>query len=180
MVYACARLANSASLLLPVSNLTNLLALPVTPDLSFLGFALLMAPVLAGGDRRGVRRAPAVLRRDLARTPRRRPAACGRAAARRTRSCVVGLMLVGFAALSPLGVEPAWVAGAAAVVLSGYALARRRVDAAHACARPTHLSFAVFVLCLGVVVAALTDTFLGDLVARRSCPDGDGLVALRA
>ena len=45
MVYACARLANSASLLLPVSNLTNLLALPVPADLSFLGFAVLMAPV---------------------------------------------------------------------------------------------------------------------------------------
>ena len=32
MVHACARLANSASLLLPVSNLTNLLALPSLPD----------------------------------------------------------------------------------------------------------------------------------------------------
>ena len=44
-VYACARLANSASLLLPVSNLTNLLALPWLPSLSFAGFALVMAPV---------------------------------------------------------------------------------------------------------------------------------------
>ena len=87
-------------------------------------------------------------------------------------------MLVGFAALSPLGVEPAWVAAAAAVVLSGYALVpaprRRRATVA----RAAHLSFAVFVLCLGVVVAGLTDTFLGDLVARRWCPDGDGLGAL--
>src|SRR3954452_1188191 len=35
--YACLRMANSASLLLPVSNLTNLLALPHL-DLTFTGF----------------------------------------------------------------------------------------------------------------------------------------------
>ena len=38
------RLANSASLLLPVSNLTNLLALPDV-SLSFAAWALVMAPV---------------------------------------------------------------------------------------------------------------------------------------
>src|SRR3954469_25609589 len=43
--YACLRMANSASLLLPVSNLTNLLALPHL-DLTFTGFAARMAPVL--------------------------------------------------------------------------------------------------------------------------------------
>jgi hypothetical protein len=40
--YACAHLANSASLLLPVSNLTNLLAFAAS-GLSFTGFAALMA-----------------------------------------------------------------------------------------------------------------------------------------
>ncbi len=40
--YACGHLANSASLLLPVSNLTNLLAFTVS-GLSFAGFAALMA-----------------------------------------------------------------------------------------------------------------------------------------
>ena len=44
--HACLRMANSASLLLPVSNLTNLLAMPHL-DLTFGGFALVMAPVLA-------------------------------------------------------------------------------------------------------------------------------------
>ena len=44
--HACLRMANSASLLLPVSNLTNLLAMPYL-DLTFGGFALRMAPVLA-------------------------------------------------------------------------------------------------------------------------------------
>ena len=41
-VYACAHLANAASLLLPVSNLTNLLALRAS-GLSFAGFAAVMA-----------------------------------------------------------------------------------------------------------------------------------------
>ena len=40
-VYACSHLANSASLLLPVSNLTNLLAFHAT-ELSFARFAALM------------------------------------------------------------------------------------------------------------------------------------------
>ncbi|TVT17155.1 arsenic transporter, partial [Amycolatopsis rhizosphaerae] len=41
-VYACAHLANSASTLLPVSNLTNLLAFSAT-GLSFTGFTAVMA-----------------------------------------------------------------------------------------------------------------------------------------
>ena len=70
-VYACSHLANSASLLLPVSNLTNLLALQAS-DLSFLRFAGLMTlpwlaalavewSVLAGafrGELEPVRHAP--------------------------------------------------------------------------------------------------------------------------
>src|ERR1700709_268019 len=41
-VYATTHLANSASLILPISNLTNLLAFRAS-DLSFAGFAALMA-----------------------------------------------------------------------------------------------------------------------------------------
>jgi arsenical pump membrane protein len=44
--YATVRLANSGSLLLPISNLTNLLVFPFT-GLSFLGFAWAMLPVWA-------------------------------------------------------------------------------------------------------------------------------------
>lgn len=44
--HACLRMANSASLLLPVSNLTNLLALHHL-DLTFAGFAARMAPTFA-------------------------------------------------------------------------------------------------------------------------------------
>jgi arsenical pump membrane protein len=177
MGYACARLANSASLLLPVSNLTNLLALPSLPHLSFLGFAVLMAPVwfaVIAVEYAGHR---LFFRRDLAHVPD----GGGRVVdvpLPVVPLVLVGLMLVAFAALSPLGVEPAWVAGTAAVALSGYALSRRRL-ARRDVARATHLSFAIFVLCLGVVVAGLSDTFLGDLVSAL-VPDGDGLGALVA
>ncbi len=85
-------------------------------------------------------------------------------------------MLVGFAALSPLGVAPAWVATAAALVLGGWSLARQRIDVV-SLGRSTHAGFAVFVLCLGVVVAGVTSSFLGNLVAD-AVPDGTSLGAL--
>jgi arsenical pump membrane protein len=175
VVYACARLANSASLLLPVSNLTNLLALPAIPTVSFVEFAVLMAPVwlaVIAVEYVGHR---LFFAHDLSRTPRR-PRSTEDVALPVVPLVVVGLMLVGFAALSPFGVQPAWVAGAAAVVLSAYSLARRRVEPLTV-ARSTSLSFAVFVLCLGVVVAGLSDTFLGDVV-RALVPDGIGLGSL--
>ena len=104
MVYACVRLANSASLLLPVSNLTNLLALPalapVVPRLRRADGA-----GVAGGARGGVRRSPQLFfARDLARRRRARTVPARRPRSRSCRCVVVGLMLVGFAALSPLGV----------------------------------------------------------------------------
>lgn len=175
LVYACARLANTASLLLPVSNLTNLLALPSVPTLSFVGFAVLMAPVwltVIGVEYVGHR---LFFARELA-----RPTRSGGDVVAVTLPVVpvfvVALMLVGFAALSPLGVAPAWVAGAAAVVLAVVGLARgtTRVTAV---AGAAHAPFAVFVLCLGVVVAALSVTFLGDLV-RAAVPHGTGLGSL--
>jgi arsenical pump membrane protein len=175
MVYACARLANSASLLLPVSNLTNLLALPSLPHVSFLGFALVMAPVwlaVIAVEYVGHR---IFFRQDLARVPDRATPAYD-VPLPVVPLVLVAVMLVAFAALSPLGVEPAWVAGVTAVTLGCYALTRRRVSRGDL-ARATHLSFAMFVLCLGIVVAGLTDTFLGALVGD-AVPDGHGLGAL--
>jgi arsenical pump membrane protein len=174
LVHACARLANSASLLLPVSNLTNLLAMPSLP-LSFAGFAVLMAPVwvaVIAVEYVGHR---LFFRRTLAAPTA--PASRGQDVPLPVVPVVgVALMLVAFAVLSPFGVEPAWVAAVAAVLLAVFALVRRQVDVATV-ARATHLSFAVFVLCLGVVVAGLTDTFLGDVV-RHVVPDGTGLGSL--
>ena len=160
---ACLRMANSASLLLPVSNLTNLLAMPHL-DLTFAGFAARMAPVLAV-----VLVVEYVVLRVLHRADLRvRPTRTlpddppGHA---RTPVAAVLIMLVGFAVTSPFGVDPFWVSGATAAVLvvwgvRGGMLTVRR--AAHA----AHPGFAIFVLCLGIVVEALSTGPFGDLVAE--------------
>ena len=157
----CLRMANSASLLLPVSNLTNLLALPHL-DLTVGGFALRMAPVLAvvllveyvglrllsRGDLRHHR--PAVM---LAASP-------ANGAHPAVPIAVVAMMLVGFVVTSPLGIDPAWVAVVAAAVLALWGLntgVTRPVDVVAA----AHPGFAVFVIGLGVVVAALAHGPLG-------------------
>lgn len=174
VVHACARLANSASLLFPVSNLTNLLALP-TLRLSFARFALVMAPVWLAvilveyvGQR-------IYFAGDLSAPP---TAVAGDldVAVPVLPLVVVGSALVAFAVTSPLGIQPAWVAGSAAVVLSAYAMSRRRVRPADV-VRAAHLSFGIFVLCLGIVVAGLANTFLGTAV-ETLVPDGTGLRAL--
>jgi arsenical pump membrane protein len=160
--YACLRMANSASLLLPVSNLTNLLAMPHL-DLTFLGFAARMAPALAAVlvvEYVGLR---LLFRRDLADTPRHVPEAVG-PRLEPVPVIVVGLMLLGFAVVSPFGVEPAWVSAVAAVVLVGWGRYRRLVSWSVA-VRAAHPSFVLFVLSLGVVVAGLAAGFLGDIVA---------------
>jgi arsenical pump membrane protein len=159
---ACVRMANSASLLLPVSNLTNLLAMHHL-DLTFTGFAAHMALPLAAVLVVEYAVLRLLHRRDLAVAPRR-----GLAAPAPPIPVVpivaVGLMLIGFATLSFVGVEPAWVSGATAVLLAAWAVRRGLLplrQAVHA----AHPSFAVFVLGLGVVVAALGDGPLGDRVA---------------
>ena len=160
VVHACVRLANSASLLLPVSNLTNLLALPDV-DLSFLGWFLVMAPVwvvVIAVEYVGVRVYFAGDLRAPAPRPEGEPLPLPRFPV-----VVVLLMLAGFVAGSAYDLEPFWVAGAAALVL-----VVRAVRAGHltpvGALHSTHASFGVFVLCLGVVVAALDGSFLGALV----------------
>ena len=160
--HACLRMANSASLLLPVSNLTNLLAFPHI-DLTFLGFAAVMAPVLAV-----VLVIEYVAARVVFRVPLREQAdpthvVPDRPPVPRFPVVTVGLMLVGFAVSSPLGVEPFWASGAAALVLVAWA-ARRGLVTTRQAAHAAHPAFAVFVLCLGVVVAALAAGPFGTLV----------------
>ncbi|MGH3444728.1 MAG: SLC13 family permease [Nocardioidaceae bacterium] len=184
-ITSCVRLANSASLLFPVSNLTNLLALPFAP-ISFLRFAALMAPVwlvVIGVEYAGHR----LFFSGRLQTPRHapawgtgppEPAGPGRTseALPRVPLMLVAAMLIGFAVASPFGVAPAWVAAAAGAVLATYAVSRRRTSP-RAVLASAHLPFAVFVLCLGVVVAGLTDTFLGTLVAHL-VPSGTSLWSL--
>ena len=175
-VYACTHLANSASLLLPVSNLTNLLALAAS-GLTFATFAGLMAlPWLVSIAIEYVllRR---VFRTDLA----------ARAGGRRTAEevptpwfalVVLGLTVVGFVATSVFGIEPVWAALVGTVVLAVRALAQRRVTPKDLVDAASPL-FCLFVLALGVVVAAVVDHGLGAAL-RYLLPDGSGLLALLA
>jgi len=171
--YACLRMANSASLLLPVSNLTNLLALPHL-DLTFTGFAVAMAPVLAVVlvvEYVGLR---VLFLRDLTGEPQPDPTTLQDVPA--FPLVVVGLMLVGFAAVSPFGGQPWWVSALAALVLSVWGRHRHLLgvrDVAHA----AHPGFAIWVLALGVVVAGLSVGFLGDAVAHL-VPDSLSLGAI--
>lgn len=160
--FACAHLANSGSLLLPVANLTNLLALQAS-GLTFLGFAgLMLLPQLAVllVEYAGLR---LTFRGDLA-VPADPVAPEDAAPVPRIALAVLTATLLGFAASSPLGVEPVWVAvaGAGALAVRTLITRRTRVRDVVAAASPV---FCLFVLALGVVVAAVTQRGLGDLVA---------------
>jgi arsenical pump membrane protein len=171
--FACLRMANSASLLLPVSNLTNLLALPHL-DLTFSGFAVRMAPVLAVVlmvEYVGLR---LLFRQRLETRPQSDPTPLAPWPV--VPVVVVAAMLVGFAVLSPFGGEPWWASLAAALVLGGWAVRRglaRPIHLVHA----AHPGFAIWVLALGVVVAGLAEGFLGDTV-RDLVPGSASLAGL--
>ena len=172
--FATAHLANSASLLLPVSNLTNLLAFSAA-GLSFLHFAAAMSlPWLAAIAVEFV-----LLRwlfaKDLAPEPRR-DAPTEPVEMPIFALAVVGLTLLGFAVTSLLGFSPAWAALAGAVTLGTRALATRRTTVGRIAAA-VDAPFLVFVLCLGVVVAAVMHNGLASAM-RDAVPDGHGLAAL--
>ncbi|WP_340541000.1 SLC13 family permease [Nocardioides sp. GXZ039] len=172
--YACLRMANSASLLLPVSNLTNLLALPAL-GLTFTAFAATMAPVTAAVlvvEYVGLR---LLFRRDL--DVRTQPHDEPDVPLPLVPTAVVIAMLAGFALTSPLGLEPAWVAGAAAIVLTGWAH-RHGLVASRDVVHATHPEFVLLVLALGVVVAAISEGFLGEATARVVPDAADSLAAL--
>ena len=177
-VYACTHLANSASLLLPVSNLTNLLAFAAT-GLAFGRFAALMAlPWLAVI---GVEYA--VFGRFFASDLGAGPGEVRKHAARPARLpvftlTVVALTLAGFVVASAAGVSPAWAAFAGALVLAGRALARGRTSPV-SLLRAADLPFLVFVLGLGIVVKAVVDNGLGTALAPL-LPAGTSLPALLA
>jgi arsenical pump membrane protein len=172
-VYACSHLANTASLLLPVSNLTNLLAFHAS-GLSFTRFgALMLVPWLIalaiewlvlsrsfGGELepRGARTPPAETELQL-------PAYA---------LTIVALTLVGFACSSLIGIQPVWIATAGAV-----ALVLRERPAPRALLGAAEPTFLVFVLALGVVVAAASQHGLSSLIDDL-IPSGNGPLALVA
>lgn len=169
-VYACAHLANTASLLLPISNLTNLLAFSAT-GLSFGRFAALMAlPQLVA-----VGLEYAVLRRFFA-ADLVTAGSSGAATVRRPTYAlaVLAITLLGFAAASLVGAAPAWVAAGGALLLA--LRGRPRLAEVVRAASPL---FLLFVLALGLVVRAVSAHGLGRVVAS-AVPAGDTLLPLLA
>ncbi|MEW2246506.1 SLC13 family permease [Streptomyces sp. NPDC006975] len=175
-VYACTHLSNTASLLLPVSNLTNLLAFSVS-GLGFARFAGLMAlPWLAAiavefavfrfffaGDLRAGADTP-----DAGEPPEVPVFAL----------VTVAGTLAGFLLASAVGLDPAWAAFAGALVLAVRALVRRRTRPSEI-VRAASVPFLAFVLSLGIVVRAVVDNGLADALGHL-VPSGTGLVALLA
>ncbi len=174
-VYACTHLSNSASLLLPVSNLTNLLAWRAV-GLSFVRFAGLMAlPWVAaiaveyivfrryfGADLSAAASAPVA----------EPPAPPWFAIA------TVTATLAGFVITSAAGVNPAWAAAAGALVLALRALPRRTATLA-GIVSAADLAFLAFVLALAVVVRAVIDNGL-DAAVRGWLPQHASLGGLLA
>jgi arsenical pump membrane protein len=175
-VYACAHLANSASLLLPVSNLTNLLAFHAT-HLSFMHFAALMVlPTITAVGIEWI-----VFNRFFAvelKRPRRTKMRPERPELPRFAVAVIAFTLVGFALSSVLRIQPVWFAAAGAVAITAPAAARRTASPV-ALVRAVEPGFLIFVLALGVIVQAASTNGLGSAV-RAVLPTGDSLPDLLA
>ncbi|WP_433603165.1 arsenic transporter [Nocardia sp. CA-135953] len=174
-VYACTHLSNTASLLLPVSNLTNLLAFAAS-GLSFTRFATLMAlPWLAAIVVEYV-----VLRRffstDLAAGAQAPPDEGAPDGVALFAVATVASTLAGFVATSALGVNPAWAALAGATVLAVRAMIQQRTTLV-GILRSASPSFLVFVLALGIVVRAVVDNGLAAALAHL-VPHGTTLPTL--
>ena len=175
-VYGTTHLANSASLLLPVSNLTNLIAFAAS-GLSFPRFAgLMLVPWLAAIAVEYVvfRR---FFRTDLNVTPAPTQAA-GTAGLPVFALIVLVLTLAGVAVTSLAGANPAWAAAAGAAGLGVRALVRRHTTPA-AVWRAAGVPFLAFVLALGIVVAGVTENGLAGAL-MRVMPSGTELPALLA
>ncbi|MDX6246593.1 MAG: arsenical pump rane protein [Frankiales bacterium] len=173
-VYAAAHLANSASLLLPVSNLTNLLAFTAS-GLSFLRFTALMSlswMVAIGLEYLVFRR---FFARDLA-VPASQPEVSEPPQVPVFTLVVVALTLLGFVITSFLDVNPAWAALGGVLVLGSRALRDGRTTPA-SLVRSANLPFCLFVLALGVVVEAVVENGLHSGLADI-LPDGSSLLSL--
>lgn len=175
--YACAHLANTGSLLLPVSNLTNLLAMSAA-GLTFAHFAGLMALPWVGAIAVEYLAFRYFFARDLSQSAPTTLSADEVPALPRFSAAVLVLTLIGFLVASEFGIEAAWVGLVAAVIMAIRALALRQVTARQV-AGSVNVGFGVFVLALGVVVAAVVQGGLGDAVGHL-VPKGTSLLALLA
>jgi arsenical pump membrane protein len=171
--YACVRLANSASLLLPVSNLTNLLAFGRS-GLSFGRFTALMTLpwlVVCALEWLALRW---FFRRELRPVSRTRPDV---PPLPRYALIVLLLTVAGFVTASSLHAAPAWAALAGCVALLLPRLAARAVAWRQVVVEASP-GFCLFVLALSVVVDAVTRHGLGSALARLVPADGSWLALL--
>jgi arsenical pump membrane protein len=177
--YAGNHLANTASTLFPVSNLTNLLAFSAT-GLSFLGFAGVMAaPWIAA-----IVVEYLIFRWFFAddltvRSPRRnRDPATPPHTPRWVLTCLA-LLFVAFVVSEPLGVPLAATAAVgAAVMLAPMAFRDPTVTARHT-ARALNVGFLAFVAALGVIILPVREGAIGDAVSHL-IPTGSGFLAMVA
>jgi arsenical pump membrane protein len=171
-VYACAHLANSASLLLPVSNLTNLLAFAAS-GLTFVAFAGLMALpwfVVIGVEyvifrrffaRDLVNSAEPVARVDVPPAPT-------------FALATLAVTLLGFGLSGLVHLHPGIVAAAGALVLAAH---DRRRTSIRQLAGAANAPFCAFVFALAIVVLAVRDSAFGAWVDRL-VPDRSDFVGL--
>ncbi len=175
--YVTAHMSNSASLLLPVSNLTNLLAFTAA-GLSFVHFAAVMAlpwlavlaveyAVLRLFFRAELRPGP-----PPAHPPNPAPDVPVFVLV------VLAATLAGFVLTSFYDLSPAWAALAGALLLGVRGLSRGH-SSVRGIVAAVDVPFLLFVLCLGVVVHAVVTHGLGDAMDRL-VPDGTSLPALLA
>ncbi|OZE04057.1 arsenic transporter [Rhodococcus sp. 05-2255-3B1] len=166
--YATAHLSNSASTLLPVSNLTNLLAFAAT-GLTFLHFTALMALPWIFAVAIELAVFLIFFREDLTRTATPPESSTLQSAenvpAPRTTLVILAATLVGFAVAGLFDVEPFWVAAVGSVALAIPAL-RGRHTSARTILRGADLPFCGFVFLLGIVVLGVTTGPIGDWLAR--------------
>ena len=174
-LYACTRLANTGSLLLPVSNLTNLLAFGGS-GLSFGHFAALMALpwfVACAAEWLGLR---AFFRRDLAASDDSPQP--DRVGAPRYALIVLASTVALFVITSAVHIAPAWAAVAGCCVLLVPRVVRRDVSAVRLLSEASP-GFCAFVLALAVVVDAVTTHGLGKVLTNL-IPSGEAFPSLLA
>ena len=180
-VYATAHLSNAASLVLPVSNLTNLLAFQAS-GLTFVGFAgLMVGPwLVAIGVEYLVFRKFFAADLEKPKTPETsEPVAEVRIVELpKVTLILLALILAGFAAGPLLNAQPAVVAAVGAAVMAVRAMIRGQVGIA-SIIKEANPVFLAFVAALGIVVDAATGHGLQSALAGI-LPTGHGLLDLLA
>lgn len=174
-VFACTRLANGGSLLLPVSNLTNLLAFSAS-GLSFARFtALMLLPwlIVVTGEWAGLR---SYFARDLPSQPGEPEEHVPTAP--RYALGVLAVTVVAIVLCSSLDVAVAWAAVGGCLLLLLPRIARRDLAPIDV-VREASPGFCLFVFALGVIVDGVLDHGLHRALTHL-VPHGAELVSLLA